>query len=376
MARPPLIFELESEFKTRSAEEAGHQNLTEYYKSLLTGASQTAQSYAHAQYQAQAQTAAEQASYDISGAYANYLKQQRNIAAQGRLESGYKEEVEDVLQQQYQSAYSQAKTTQASSLMSAKKTAQDLYSDIYGELSKSATEQIKAIEKQSEIKANLANAMIERAQLSGDSTYDWFTVNEENKTVLSDWGYDQLSKYLMTNADDFTKYLQDEGLKDELQYYLTSPADVRKEFFGITETAYNPSSKESVARKLSAKTIDEQGNVISYIDTITKPTIDLNWNDFASFDFGEKGYDKFINKASDISKYAKVDLGLTDDEIKEIFNVTGDSKTTTDDVIKNVLTNITKKIRNLPSEKRDPIAEFNTLITKLDDAARLKYIKE
>lgn len=371
MARAPYKVEIESEFNRLAAEEAGHQNLTEYYKSLLTGAAQTAQSYAQTQYQAQAQTAAEQASYDISGAYANYLKQQRNIAAQGRLESGYKEEIGDVLQQQYQSAYGQARAAQASALTSAKKTAQDLYSDIYGELSKSATAQIESIEKQSKTKANLANLMIEQAQLSGDKTFDWFTVNKEGKTVLSDWGYDQMSKYLMSETSDFGKYLQDKGLEEELKYYLSDPTGVRKELFGITETGYDPLSEESYKRRFSATGVDKTGQLVTYVDTLQRPTLDLNWNDFSNVDFGKSGQNKFVGSSAEITKYATTQLGLTEEEILEALSG-GRSHFDKPTDLQKYLEQQAKNIRG------ETVAEekFNEILTKLETYAKSKYTKE
>lgn len=119
-----------NEFLKAELESEETQSQIKKWQDWLTGQTQLAQQ----QYQQTAQTAATQASYDISGAYANYLKQQRNIAAQGRLESGYKEELGDVLQQQYQSAYSQAKSVQERTTAKAYETALEQtqeYSDIY-----------------------------------------------------------------------------------------------------------------------------------------------------------------------------------------------------------------------------------------------------
>ena len=90
------LYELRSSYEKQLEEEQAIIDLRQQYKDLLTGSLTAAQQ----QYRQTAQTAAAQARYDISGAYANYLKQQRSIAAQGRLESGYKEELSDVLQQQ------------------------------------------------------------------------------------------------------------------------------------------------------------------------------------------------------------------------------------------------------------------------------------
>ena len=122
--------ELKSSFLKDIEESEEYKANVQSIQDWLTGQTQLAQQ----QYQQTAQTAATQASYDISGAYANYLKQQRSIAAQGRLESGYKEELSDVLQQQYQSAYSQAKAVQEQTTTKAYETAlaqTQEYSDIY-----------------------------------------------------------------------------------------------------------------------------------------------------------------------------------------------------------------------------------------------------
>lgn len=119
-----------NEFLKAELESEETQSQIKKLQDWLTGQIQAVQQ----QYETTSQAAAQQASYDISGAYANYLKQQRNIAAQGRLESGYKEEVGDVLQQQYQSAYAQAKEIQSQTSTKAYATALSQtqeYSDIY-----------------------------------------------------------------------------------------------------------------------------------------------------------------------------------------------------------------------------------------------------
>ena len=119
-----------NEFLKAELESEKTQSQIKKLQDWLTGQTQLQQQ----QYQQTAQTAATQASYDISGAYANYLKQQRSIAAQGRLESGYKEELSDVLQQQYQSDYAQAKAVQEQTTTKAYETAlaqTQEYSDIY-----------------------------------------------------------------------------------------------------------------------------------------------------------------------------------------------------------------------------------------------------
>jgi hypothetical protein len=105
----PTLPELKSSHLAEILQEEQYQSRVKTIQDWLTGATQSATQ----QYQASAETAAQQASYDISGAYANYLKQQRGVMNQGQLESGHKEEVGSALQQQYQGAYSQARATQA-----------------------------------------------------------------------------------------------------------------------------------------------------------------------------------------------------------------------------------------------------------------------
>ena len=139
------LYELRSSYEKQLEEEQAIIDLRQQYKDLLTGSLTAAQQ----QYQQTAQTAATQASYDISGAYANYLKQQRSIAAKSNLMSGTQEEISDVLKSQYQSAYSQAKAVQEQTTTKAYETAlaqtqehSDIYekslTDLYAQAEKSA----------------------------------------------------------------------------------------------------------------------------------------------------------------------------------------------------------------------------------------------
>ena len=134
-----------NEFLKAELESEKTQSQIKKLQDWLTGQTQLAQQ----QYQQTAQTAATQASYDISGAYANYLKQQRSIAAKSNLMSGTQEEISDVLKSQYQSAYSQAKAVQEQTTTKAYETAlaqtqehSDIYekslTDLYAQAEKSA----------------------------------------------------------------------------------------------------------------------------------------------------------------------------------------------------------------------------------------------
>lgn len=210
------------------------------YQDLLTGQSQLAKQ----QYHATAQTAAEQASYDISGAYANYLKQQRSIAAQGRLESGYKEEVGDVLQQQYQSAYGQAKATQAETTAAAQAQYVKNLTAYEQAAEKAKTQIFEAAQKKAGIQANLYRAAEDYSKLA-ESEY---TVYDENAKLTS-WGKELVRKGLLENADEFETYLEEQGMTEELEYYYTNPQAVREELFDITESDYGISEQSIAATK-------------------------------------------------------------------------------------------------------------------------------
>lgn len=360
--------ELRSSFLKDVLEEEEYQKNVKSIQDWLTGQTQAAQQ----QYQATAKTAAEQASYDISGAYANYLKQQRNVASQGRLESGYKEEVGDALQQQYQSAYGQAKATQAQSVASA----QNAYTKAvqqYGETaSKAATSYYESAVKEAEQRAKLYKAAEEYAGFTEDSQFDLYN-RVDGKYTLSDYGSEVMRSKLLGESEGFKKYLEDEGLTDTLEFYLSDAKGLNEALFGITDTKYDPQSEESFKRRLSAVT--KEG--VSYIDTLEKPVLNVNWNDFGRIDFGESGFNKLKATNSSISDYAKTQLGLTDDEIKSALGYDKYTKYSVTDVLDMALAEIGHRLQGSTSyDQINPQKDFNDLLKKLDDKAKSKYIKE
>jgi hypothetical protein len=304
--------ELKSSFLKDIVEEEKYKENIKSIQDWLTSQTQVASST----YQAQAQTAAEQASYDISGAYANYLKQQRNIASQGRLESGYKEEVGDVLQQQYQSVYGQARATQAQNVAGAQASYLKNVQSYQETASKAATSYYESALKEAELRANIYKAAEEYANLEG-SQFDVYDIDPKTgRYTLTDWGYEQLSGALLGQEGGFKTYLEEQKLTDELDYYLSDPTGTHKRLFGITETTYDPLSEESLSRRLGAVTTDETGKTISYIDTIEKPTVDIHWSDYGWVDLGESASNKIINTAPQVEQYM-AQLGVSSDDLKQ-----------------------------------------------------------
>ena len=255
---------------------------------------------AEQQYRQTAQTAATQVSYDISGAYANYLKQQRNIASQGQLETGYKEELGDILKSQYSSAYQQARATQAENVASAAET----YAKNVSQYSKKASEAVQSYYesaiKDAEIQANIYKAAEEYAGFTEDSQYPLYELIND-KYQLTDYGFDVMSSKILDAKGGFKSYLEEQGLTDELDYYLSNPQGIHEKLFGITDTEYDQKSEESYKRRLGA--VSKEG--VSYIDTIEKP---------AYKDMGSYGADQKYIK-DELTNYAKM-LGLTDADVK------------------------------------------------------------
>lgn len=332
--------ELKSSFLKDIEESEEHKANVQSIQDWLTGQTQLAQQ----QYQQTAQTAATQASYDISGAYANYLKQQRNITSQGKLETGYKEELGDVLKSQYGSAYQQARATQAENVASAAETyAKNVY-----QYSKEASEAVqsyyKSAIKEAEIQANIYKAAEEYAGFTEDSQYPLYELIND-KYQLTDYGFDVMSSKILDAKGGFKSYLEEQGLTDELDYYLSNPQGIHEKLFGITDTVYDQKSEESYKRRLGA--VSKEG--VSYIDTIEKP---------AYKDMGSYGADQKYIK-DELTNYAKM-LGLTDADVKSALG--GKS---INDAVNEFGLNVNKY-----DDKTNDLSE------KLLQASKKKYIKE
>lgn len=348
------LTELRSSFLQDELESERYKSKIKDLQDWLTGQTQVAQQ----QYQATAQTAAQQASYDISGAYANYLKQQRAIASQGQLETGYKEEVGEILGQQYGTAYQQARTTQAKTTASAA----EAFSKNVAQLSETATKASQSYYesaiKEAELRANIYRAAEEYAGFTDESEFPLYDIVDD-RFVLTDYGLDKMSSKLLDEKGGFKTYLEEQGLQDELEYYLSDVTGLHEMLFGITDTEYDSSSEESYFRRMGAMTADGK---TSYIDTLKKPSLELNFNDFATIDFGQSGYDKFVSKEKEVYEYATETLGLTDEEIKDVLN--------------NDVLGALSIAANNSSSTNEATQKFNEIITKLDNRAKIKYIKE
>ena len=328
-------YELRSGYEQDLEETQEVIDLRQLYKDLLT----SSLSAAEKQYQTKAQSASEQASYDISGAYANYLKQQRNVMSQGRLESGYKEEVRDVLAQQYGDTYTQARATQAEQTAKA-----------YEEYVKTASELSAAEEKTQE---EITKALQERAERAATHTelyqkyrgvtdskaleqgvydpskglYPVYEYNEETgKYELTEYGKDWYTEGLLSKLDittdggetqslSYEDWLEQYGYEKELEDYQKNFQQIMKDVAGIefptngkgeyTLPAYDSESGKTTKLKTEG-----------YIDTIKKPSLDLHWSDYGWLDLGVSATNKIVNTAPGVENYMKK-LGITNEDLKQ-----------------------------------------------------------
>ena len=329
------LYELRSSYEKQLEEEQAIIDLRQQYKDLLKGSLTAAQQ----QYQQTAQTAAAQASYDISGAYANYLKQQRNIAAQGRLESGYKEELSDVLKSQYGSAYQQARARQATTVSKAYETylksAEQAYStqtknkEIVDELVQERASRAATFADLYNQYRNITNAdLLESAEYDPTTgKYPVYAMDEETgKYKLTEFGKDWYTEGFVgkvaftdnkgeTRALSFEDWLKENGDEKAIETWQTHAAEIMKD---VAEIDYSKNEKGELTLP---KYEEEKGKETKlktkgYIESINKPmdSLKLEAHDYGLIDWGVKGSDKVKSAVSEMTKYGE-QIGLSETDI-------------------------------------------------------------
>lgn len=277
-----LKFDIKSSFDEEAAKAFGAKSLEELYtEMLLPSVEQKASAAASTIYGQRKQQAAETASYDISKAYANYLKQQRNVAGAANLMAGHKEELSSALRSDYETAYSQARASESQILSKAASEASDIYSDVYKTESAAAKSLYDTLMKDVNLKTDLYKALEEKVfseeyvkslgvntgYTTASGEYVPFNVYEtvDGTTKLTDYGMDIMSRALLEDPDNLMEYLSKSGRQDLQDYYMNNAASFRELAFGITDSEYRLSeeSKELSRQRL----FGTEG----YIESIKKP---------------------------------------------------------------------------------------------------------
>jgi hypothetical protein len=341
--------ELASSYLQEEAEKLGYKNIQDYYESLLLSGKESATQLATSQYESAAESASKKSSYDISGAYANYLKQQRNVLNQSNIESGHKEEVISALDKQYKSAYSQAKSEEMQSLTTAASEAMSTYNTAY-KASQSMVDQIRDYyTKEADLKANiykLAEEQLDVANLTGV----YSAPDKQGFVELTPYGTDLFREYLLSDRS-FISELESNKMTEELDYYLNNYASLHKNLFGFSENKYDPKSDISRYARLSGLTTESN-----------KAMLDGAIETIGSSGFKRKtDYDSYF-------EYYKDALGLTDEDIKKALDATGNEKSTS---LKDALTN------NMMSrdEHKEDIYDIEYYHNLFVNAAKEKYRK-
>lgn len=329
------LYELRSSYEKQLEEEQAIIDLRQQYKDLLTGSLTAAQQ----QYQQTAQTAATQAGYDISGAYANYLKQQRSIAAKSNLMSGTQEEISDVLKSQYGSAYQQARATQATTVSKAYETylksAEQAYStqtknkEIVDELVQERASRAATFADLYNQYRNITNAdLLESAEYDPTTgKYPVYAMDEETgKYKLTEFGKDWYAEGFVgkvaftddkgeTRALSFEDWLKENGDEKAIETWQTHAAEIMKD---IAEIDYSKNEKGELTLP---KYEEEKGKETKlktkgYIESINKPmdSLKLEAHDYGLIDWGVKGSDKVKSAVSEMTKYGE-QIGLSETDI-------------------------------------------------------------
>lgn len=248
------------------------------WEQTLTGLQQAAK--------AQQQLAQQQASYDISQAYANYKQQQLQIAQASKLGTGFKEQLVEDLKSAYSGAYTQAKVTEAQNLQKvAEQYASNLQSaeTAYGEMgTQLARYQELLNEYASQYGKSALGATYRDVDWSnlGDyktsGLYDYvngqYQLNEKGQELykqllLSDIAYETgeldtegKPQYASTS---FTRWLQ-EQYPDEALGFTSQIADVFRTGFGTKAgtTAYDREQAGETTRNIRINEAIEKAKTV------------------------------------------------------------------------------------------------------------------
>ncbi len=306
MASPITLTELKKNVKEEVYASEQVQNQIKQFQDLLTSSYKTTE-----------QSAATRASYDISNAYANYLKQQRALTGTSGLETGYKEEIGQSISGTYANAYEQARAAQQKTLAQASANVQNQYSQFQSNLE-------KEIDKLAQIKTDIVD--VARQQVEANYNAKNLELYDTDTGNLTDWGTDRYMAAILGDSKQFKTALEEAGKTDALSYLIDETTDLSslyKELFGFDTLTYNASSEENERRRLGMK---------GYIESFRPEALTLDRTDFQTFDFfdlGDKGVSKLTDKADEITKYAS-SIGLTEAEIKEVLG--GDPITILEDI--------------------------------------------
>lgn len=249
--------------------------------------------------------------YDISSAYANYKKQQLQLAQENAFSEGIMRKLEKQLESEY-----------ASNVYSAQTTAAENLATLQSEIDKKYTENQEALEARSQIASDLTAAVAEYLGYSDEQLLSgigvnigteeeplygkgWYSLDEEGNRVQTAVSIDELSKVLLSS--DFANSLKENNPK-LYQQYIENPA-LFNQLLGVDKnrSVYSMSDWTSRnARTISAIQAYESGDITRGFDSLFE---DFNNNKISAEELG-----KVISEAVNLLRGYSFDY---DDEVNE-----------------------------------------------------------
>lgn len=327
----------------------------------------------------------QQTQYDISGAYANYLKSQRNIAQQSQLGTGFKEQVSQQLRDQYSSAFEQAKTEEVQQLTELQSEYQDILATNEEALLQQG-EQLAALEQAIYNYAGVDTSKLGLSVEQGGLGY--YTTDESGVTTLTDRGkafFDEQLNTIGESGTSFSDWLY--KTDSELYDFYTSNPDLAKQLIGGLELGdvkftdeerikneYNDYIKSDV----EWDTPEEETDYLSEV----KEVVDIKDAALASFEKGGwRNSDEWRSNIENVLTKVIPDYSPWRDSFgpnaSVILTTTGISRTPTIKISTRKLTDDAKKIfEDMGLTEKDGyynyVGDFSEFVTKLTD----DYLKD
>lgn len=269
-------------------------------------------------YSTAGQQISEQAAYDISGAYANYKQQQLQLQMNQQLGAGFKEQVGSELQSAYESAFSDIKRQEVSSL-----------SEVTSAYEKQLASAEEAYAKEGKKLQQVSNVLDEIGSMLGVTKFkdeDMY----KTQTVTNEQGVQEIVSELtdvaryyydsILNNPEFEAYLLDETgnkytgdlsyeTREELFEYMKNNQDI----IASTITGLNDTwDKEQALKQVE----DIKYNTPSEIEGLKARSVDVE-KEFSKMNSGNKG-DNF-RVEFDGAEY-KVERGeIADEPVQQVL---------------------------------------------------------
>ena len=242
-------------------------------------------------YQTQAQAVSAQTEYDISGAYQNYLRTQRNLLQNQQLATGFQEEMTREAKAAYESAYATAKTKEAASLYDVSKAYTEALAKEderllgMGEQLASFEEKLYEFAKIDSAYATMAYGQEQKDEAgnvigTGLGHYEMnpetgeYTLSDRGKAFIQDLLYGETN----VGSKSFETYLSDQEETELLDFYRQNQ-DLINEVFSLEAGQRAPDEKLTtiVADKNYEESLNKERerlnntkNVIDYYPSVIR----------------------------------------------------------------------------------------------------------